>query len=61
VLPLLASVAVIVWAPAGFAWIGWTAFFWWFFAGLPSAGLGFACCGRSKARQCRRRGRTVTA
>jgi len=54
-LPLLAGIAILALAPPAFAWIGWTAIGWWFFAGLPSAGLGFAWCGHAK----RRRRRTV--
>ena len=57
-LPLAAAAAIIAWAPHGFTWIGWTLGFWWFFAGLPSAGLGFAWCGHRKARRsCLRRSR----
>jgi Domain of unknown function (DUF1707) len=50
-LPLLGGIAVIALAPAGFAWIGWTAIGWWFFAALPSAGFGFAWCGWAKRRR----------
>jgi Domain of unknown function (DUF1707) len=54
VLPLLAGIAIISLAPAGLAWIGWVAIGWWFFAGLPSAGLGFAWCGHASRRRARR-------
>jgi hypothetical protein len=57
-LPLLAGIAILALAPPAFDWVGWTALGWWFFAGLPSAGLGFAWCGHAKARG-RRRRRTV--
>lgn len=53
-LPLLAGIAILALAPAAFAWVGWTAIGWWFFAGLPSAGLGFAWCGHAKRRRARR-------
>ncbi len=53
-LPLLAGIAILAAAPATFAWIGWTAIGWWFFAGLPSAGAGFAFCGYAKRRRTRR-------
>jgi Domain of unknown function (DUF1707) len=53
-LPLLAGIAIIAFAPSAFAWIGWTAVGWWFFAGLPSAGLGFAWCGHARRRRDRR-------
>jgi Domain of unknown function (DUF1707) len=54
VLPLLAGIAIIAFAPAGVAWIGWVVIGWWFFAGLPSAGLGFAWCGHASRRRSRR-------
>jgi hypothetical protein len=47
-LPLLAGVAILAFAPAAFAWVGWTALGWWLFAGPPSAGLGFARCGHGR-------------
>ena len=53
-LPLAAGIAILAFAPAAFAWVGWTAIGWWFFAGLPSAGLGFAWCGHAKRRRQRR-------
>lgn len=53
-LPLMAGIAILVLAPPAFAWIGWTAIGWWFFAGLPSAGAGFAWCGYAKRRRARR-------
>ena len=53
-LPLLAGIAIIALAPPAFEWVGWTAIGWWLFAGLPSAGLGFAWCGHAKRRRARR-------
>jgi hypothetical protein len=53
-LPLLGGIAILALAPAAFAWIGWTAIGWWFFAGLPSAGLGFAWCGHARRRRAQR-------
>ena len=53
-LPLMFGIAVIALAPPAFTWIGWTALGWWFFMGLPSAGLGFAWCGWSRRRRERR-------
>ena len=54
-LPLLGGIAILALAPAAFAWVGWTAIGWWFFAGLPSAGVGFAWCSCVKRRSRRRR------
>jgi hypothetical protein len=53
-LPLVAGIAILVLAPPAFGWIGWVAIGWWFFAGLPSAGLGFAWCGHARRRRARR-------
>jgi hypothetical protein len=53
-LPLLGGIAILAAAPPAFAWVGWTAIGWWFFAGLPSAGAGFAFCGYAKRRRARR-------
>ena len=50
-LPLLAGIAILVLAPAAFAWVGWTAIGWWFFAGSPSGGFGFARCGHARRRR----------
>jgi len=52
-LPLLAGIAILALAPPAFEWVGWTAIGWWFFAGLPSAGLGFAWCGHARRRRAR--------
>ena len=52
-LPLIAGLAVIVFAPPAVAWTGWIVLGWWFFAGLPVAGLGVTWCGHAR----RRRGR----
>ena len=52
-LPLLAGIAIIALAPPAFEWVGWTAIGWWFFAGLPSAGIGFAWCGHARRRRAR--------
>jgi Domain of unknown function (DUF1707) len=53
-LPLLAGIAILALAPHAFAWVGWVAIGWWFFAGLPSAGAGFAFCGHARRRRERR-------
>lgn len=50
-LPLLLGIAVLALAPHGVAWIGWVAIGWWFFAGMPAAGLGFAHCGARRRRR----------
>jgi hypothetical protein len=52
-LPLLAGIAILVAAPPAIDWIGWVVIGWWFFAGLPSAGLGFAWCGHTRRRRSR--------
>ena len=53
-LPLIAGIAIASAAPAAFDWIGWVMIGWWFFAGLPSAGAGFAWCGHARRRESRR-------
>jgi hypothetical protein len=53
-LPLLAGIAILALGPPAFAWVGWTVIGWWFFAGLPSAGLGFAWCGHARRRRAER-------
>jgi len=53
-LPLAAGIAILALAPAAFAWVGWTVIGWWFFFGLPSAGMGFAWCGHARRRRSRR-------
>ena len=53
-LPLIAGIAILALGPHALAWVGWTAIGWWFFAGLPSAGLGFAWCGHAKRRRSER-------
>lgn len=53
-LPLVVGIAILALAPAALAWIGWTVIGWWFFFGLPSAGLGFAFCGHARRRRARR-------
>jgi Domain of unknown function (DUF1707) len=50
-LPLLAGIAILALAPHGVAWVGWVVIGWWFFAGMPSAGLGFASCGHARRRR----------
>ena len=52
-LPLLAGIAILALAPPAFEWVGWTAIGWWFFAGLPSAGVGLAWCGWARRRRAR--------
>lgn len=54
-MPLLFGIAVLVLAPPAFAWVGWTALGWWFFAGLPAAGIGFGFASCASKRHRRRR------
>jgi hypothetical protein len=53
-LPLALAIALFTLAPTGVAWIGWPVLAWWFFAGLPAAGVGFARCGHTRPGQGRR-------
>jgi hypothetical protein len=52
--PLALAIALFTLAPAGLAWMGWPVLGWWFFAGLPAAGFGFASCGHAKRSRSRR-------
>jgi putative exporter of polyketide antibiotics len=54
-LPLAIAVVLLALAPPSLAWVAWPLLGWWFFVGLPGAGLGFASCGHRR----RRRDRTV--
>jgi hypothetical protein len=50
-LPLAAAVALLSFAPHAISWMAWPLLGWWFFAGLPAAGLGFACSGHRGRRR----------
>jgi Domain of unknown function (DUF1707) len=52
--PLVLAIALFTFAPPGLAWIGWPVLGWWFFAGLPAAGFGFASCGHARRGRSRR-------
>jgi Domain of unknown function (DUF1707) len=52
--PLVLAIALFTLAPAGLAWMGWPLLGWWFFAGLPAAGFGFASCGHARRSRSRR-------
>jgi hypothetical protein len=52
--PLVVAIALFTLAPPGLAWIGWPVLGWWFLAGLPAAGFGFASCGHARRSRGRR-------
>jgi hypothetical protein len=49
-MPLLLAIVLFSAAPPMIAWMGWPILGFWFFAGLPASGMGFAWCGWSKRR-----------
>jgi len=46
VAPVLVALLILVLAPAGMAWVGWTVLGWWFFAGPAGGALGLSCASR---------------
>ena len=52
-LPLALAIALFTLAPPALAWLG-SVLGWWFFAGLPAVGFGFASCGHAKRHRGRR-------